>query len=208
MSANIYGLPTDTYTKLYAAWYNMLRRCYNENSERFYTYGERGIVVCDAWRTDFHSFAKWMLENGWKPRLSIERKDVDGTYCPENCTIIPVQRQPRNKTNNIRIVIGGEERCLTEWCEIFGIPFKLVWKRYRVFGIRDIDSLFYPGDLRDRRSRIMQIAPNGEVIAEHVRIGDAVKKSGVSKGAIYNACKGLSKTAGGYVWRYADEASA
>lgn len=149
---NAYGLSSTVYTKLYGVWSNMIKRCYSETSERFYTYGERGIVVCESWRTDFHAFARWALENGWELGLSIERKDVEGMYCPENCTFITMAAQMRNKTNNIRIIIDGDERCLTEWCEIFDVPFKTAWMRGKRYGYGDLGLIFYKGDVRELRN--------------------------------------------------------
>jgi len=154
---NAYGLSSENYAKLYGVWKNMLCRCCNKRNERFYTYGKRGITVCKEWCEGFHPFAKWALENGWNPDLWIERKDVNGMYCPANCTFIGRKEQMRNKTNNIRITIEGSERCLAEWCEIFDVPFKTAWMRGRRHGYSDTNLIFYKGDIRDlRRARQKQ----------------------------------------------------
>lgn len=152
MSAkNQYGLSSADYAKLYGVWRNMIRRCTDTQNDRYYTYGARGVSVCNKWRTSFHGFAKWAIANGWKPGLWIERKNVDGNYCPENCTFLSRNEQMRNKTSNIRITIEGSEKCLAEWCEIFGVAFTTAWARYRNYGYTDPDLLFYTGDLRKRR---------------------------------------------------------
>lgn len=201
---NAYGLSSKEYASLYDVWKNMLERCYNSQSDRFYTYGERGIAVCKEWREDFHAFARWALENGWNQSIWIERRDVNGMYSPDNCTFIGRKEQMRNKTNNIRIIIDGDERCLTEWCEIFGVDFKTVWSRYKVLGITDKESLFYPGDLREiRNPAILQFTLDGEQVGRYARLKDAVEKSGANRNSIRNACRGKLKTAGGYRWSYA-----
>lgn len=148
---NQYGLSSSDYAKLYDVWRNMICRCTDTQNDRYYTYGARGVSVCREWGESFHDFVKWALANGWKPGLWIERKNVDGDYCPENCTFLPRKEQMRNKTNNIKITIEGDERCLAEWCEIFGVAFATVWARYRHYGYTDPDLLFYKGDLRKRR---------------------------------------------------------
>lgn len=152
MSAiNEYGLSSAEYAHLYSVWKNMISRCENIENDRYYTYGARGVKVCKEWRENFHSFARWAMDNGWNPQLWLERKNVNGEYCPENCTFTTRVEQMRNKTNNVRITIEGDERCLAEWCEIFNLPFQRIWARYRVYGYTDPDVLFYPGDLRSLR---------------------------------------------------------
>lgn len=150
---NAYGLSSGVYAKLYDVWHNMNKRCHNKESDRYYAYGKRGIAVCEQWRTDFHAFARWALENGWEPCLSLERVDVDGMYCPENCTIITMAEQMRNKTNNVRITIDGVERCLMEWCEIYDVPFKRTWYRYKIAMVTDPTILFSNEPLPTARGR-------------------------------------------------------
>lgn len=149
---NNLGMDSETYEKLYNVWANMIKRCHNLHDDRFYTYGARGISVCHEWRNSFKDFAKWAHRNGWNPNLSLERKDVEGMYCPENCTFITMAAQMRNKTNNIRIIIDGDERCLTEWCEILDVPFKTAWMRGKRYGYGDLGLIFYKGDVRELRN--------------------------------------------------------
>ena len=119
--------------------------CLNKNS-----YGEKGICICEKWKNDFHSFADWCLENGWNPKLSIERIDVHKNYCPENCTFITMKEQARNKTSNVLITKNGETRCATEWGELLGINPKSIMARiYR--GYNDPNVILFQGDLRELR---------------------------------------------------------
>ncbi|MEE0200778.1 MAG: hypothetical protein U0I51_09545 [Muricomes sp.] len=152
MKRNKFGLSSKEYEKLYSVWGNMLKRCYNEECDRFYAYGARGIKVCDEWRDDFHLFADWALKNGWTPFLSIERKNLDQGYSPDNCEFITMKQQARNKASNIRVVYRGEDKCIAEWCEILGLNDKRTYRRYQL-GIREPEVLFYPGDLRGMRGR-------------------------------------------------------
>lgn len=195
---NPYGLSSKDYAKLYNSWKNMISRCYDERSQRYYTYGERGIRVCDDWLNDCHAFIRFALTNGWRPGLSIERIDVDGDYCPENCTFITMAEQMRNKTSNVYITIAGETKCLTEWCEIFNVSAKTVFARY-YSGVRDVDTLFYKGDLRTR-CKIVQLSCDGEIVKEYARAIDAERETGISASAIRNACRRKGR-AGAYRWR-------
>ena len=66
-------------------WHGMKARCYNSNHKSYDYYGGRGIKVCDSWKNSFENFRDWSLNNGYQKELSIERKDVNGNYEPENC---------------------------------------------------------------------------------------------------------------------------
>lgn len=147
---NSVGLSSEEYERLYNVWRNMKKRCYNENSDRYYTYGARGIVICEEWYNNFRAFAAWAVEHGWNKTLSIERKDVNGPYSPDNCVFITMSEQMRNKTSNVVIEVNGERHCLIEWCEIYGVPYKRIHRRYQL-GITEPERLFYPGDLRELR---------------------------------------------------------
>ena len=79
-------------TKIYNVYHNMKARCLNPKSIGYKDYGGRGINICEEWigKNGFINFAKWAFSNGWDENKSakeqtIERNDVNGNYCPENC---------------------------------------------------------------------------------------------------------------------------
>jgi hypothetical protein len=116
---------------LYSVWEGMKTRCYNTAHEDFYLYGERGIRVCDEWLNDPIRFIAWSLANGWKPGLTIDRKNNDGNYEPGNCRFVTVLIQARNKRTNYMVTYQGETKCLSEWAPITGIPYKTLWARIK-----------------------------------------------------------------------------
>lgn len=73
------------YTRLYNIFCDMKKRCYNKNSANYKNYGERGIIICDEWLNDFNAFYNWAMENNYGDTLTIDRKDNDGNYEPDNC---------------------------------------------------------------------------------------------------------------------------
>ena len=89
--------PHRGYTKLYNTWLRMKGRCCNPKNDRYQYYGARGISVCEEWKNDFAVFREWALSNGYKEGLSIDRINVNGNYCPENCRWITMAEQQRNK---------------------------------------------------------------------------------------------------------------
>jgi hypothetical protein len=61
----------------------MIRRCIDANNKDYKNYGARGITVCERWVESFDSF---LADMGERPKgLTLDRKDNDGHYCPENC---------------------------------------------------------------------------------------------------------------------------
>lgn len=117
-------------TKLYKKWGSMKTRCNNPNVKDYPNYGGRGIKVCKEWSDDFGLFYKWAMENGYEDGLTLERKNFNGDYEPNNCCWIPFIAQARNKTQNHFVTINGETKTIVEWSEISGIPPKTL--RHRI----------------------------------------------------------------------------
>lgn len=99
---------------LYRKWQDMKKRCYNPKVDRYKNYGLLGIRVCDEWKDDFLNFYNWSIENGWEEGLTIERKDNDKNYCPENCKYITHLEQHYNKKNTVFVTINGVKISLVE----------------------------------------------------------------------------------------------
>lgn len=82
----------------YQSWSGMHARCRNPKHIGYASYGARGIVVCEAWRT-FEGF--WAdMGPTWQEGLSIDRIDPDGNYEPSNCRWATWTQQANNKRNN------------------------------------------------------------------------------------------------------------
>lgn len=79
-----------TDSRLYLVWKGMKARCYIESHNHYENYGAKGIVVCEEWRNDFQAFYDWAIQTGYdenalRNECTLERKDVNGDYSPENC---------------------------------------------------------------------------------------------------------------------------
>lgn len=106
----------------------MLVRVSCKHRPQYKDYGGRGITVCDRWR----EFVNFYADMGDPPAgLTLERKDNDGNYCPENCVWATRKQQYRNQRSNIRVTYKGETRVLSEWAEKLGINYGTVYHRIK-----------------------------------------------------------------------------
>lgn len=105
--------------RLYRIWCAMKSRCRNPKTIGYHNYGGRGIKVCEDWINHFPLFKEWSLSNGYADNLSIDRIDVNGNYCPENCKWATQAEQCANRRNNRRdtvfITAYGETKTAWNW---------------------------------------------------------------------------------------------
>lgn len=121
-------------TRIYGIWTNMKDRCLNPKAKAYGGYGGRGITVCEEWRNDFQSFYDWAVVNGYSDELTLERKNNDGNYCPENCRWATRKEQANNTRRNRMITIGEETHTLKEWTETTGVRYDKAKQRVAKLG--------------------------------------------------------------------------
>ena len=107
----------------------MKNRCNSPNSDNYKRYGYRGIKVCDEWNNSFKSFKTWALANGYDDNLTLDRKDNNGNYEPDNCRWITLIEQQKNRSNST--IFNGKVTTLTELSQLTGIPRTTLSKRLR-----------------------------------------------------------------------------
>ena len=119
-SRSIHGMDG---TPTYNSWRGIIKRCTDPNNASYQSYGGRGIKVCDRWM----KFKNFLEDMGVKPEgKSIDRKDTNGDYCPENCQWSTAKDQARNRNNNRLIEFNGEVKCITQWSDELGIPYAVL----------------------------------------------------------------------------------
>jgi hypothetical protein len=101
-------------SKLYKTWADMRRRCLDQKNKCWKDYGGRGISFAAEWG-DFSTFRAWAIDHGFKPSLTLERADVNGNYCPENCSWVPMAAQARNRRDTVRLEAWGESKTALDW---------------------------------------------------------------------------------------------
>jgi len=162
-------------TPEYRCWMHLRQRCENPNDKSYPDYGGRGIAVCDRWQT----FELFLEDMGPRPNAkhSIERLDVDGDYCPENCIWGDPVTQARNKTTSIWIEHEGKRLHLAEWADITGIQAATLRKRYHL-GWSAEAILTTPAEAHNNRA---QITFNGK----SQTIADWAREIGIKSSTIH-----------------------
>lgn len=100
-------------TRIYHIWRTMIRRCSDPKAYAYKRYGGRGIAVCKEWMS-LTVFEEWALSHGYSQNLTIDRKNNDLGYCPENCRWATCKEQAFNRRNNKPIVVDGKMVPLNE----------------------------------------------------------------------------------------------
>ena len=112
----------------YNSWQSMIERCRNERNDRFASYGGRGITVCVRWM-DFRNF---LSDMGERPKgRTLDRKDNDGNYEPDNCRWATPKQQQRNARRTTFVDYHGKRRVFRDLCEQLGIDHSTVAARIR-----------------------------------------------------------------------------
>lgn len=103
----------------FQAWIAMNHRCKNPKCKSFVNYGGRGIAVCDRWQ----NLQNFLDDMGPRPtpRHTLERKDNNANYGPENCVWATMKDQQNNRRNNRIVNFNGEALTLAQACERSGV---------------------------------------------------------------------------------------
>ncbi len=137
-------------TRLYNIWKGMNDRTNRKSSRNYINYGGRGISVCKEWQS-FEVFYKWAMEHGYQDDLSIDRIDVNGNYCPENCRWANAKIQANNSRRNAKIEYKGQTLTLQQWAEKLRINKTTLWNRLNALGWSVEEALETPVGQRRKK---------------------------------------------------------
>lgn len=121
-----YSSLSHPYFRVYTIWCAMKRRCAVKKDKGFLNYGGRGISVCERWKESFENF----LEDMGHPKSneSIDRINVNGNYCLENCRWTDQETQSNNKRPTVYYEYEGLKLSETQWARKLGLSRnKVMW---------------------------------------------------------------------------------
>lgn len=126
--------------RLYRIWSGSKNRCLNPKNRDYYKYGGRGITYFEPWARDFEEFRRWALSNGYKDNLTLDRKDNDKGYSPDNCRWVTYEIQESNRRNNHYIELDGVKKTISQWAREFNISPTTICDRIRA-GLSEKDAV-------------------------------------------------------------------
>lgn len=129
--------------RLYRIWADMRTRCNNPNFTKYADYGGRGISVCEDWQR-FKPFQAWAMENGYSDALTLDRKDNNEGYSPENCRWVTQKEQCNNKRNNHLLTYNGETLTIAQWARRLGVNYFSLHDRITKLGWSDEKAIGTP----------------------------------------------------------------
>lgn len=85
---------------LYNTYHGMRKRCLQKTDKDYHRYGGRGIKICERW-SGVDGFFNFIEDMGERPDgYTLDRRDTNGDYTPENCRWADVYTQSGNKINS------------------------------------------------------------------------------------------------------------
>lgn len=119
----------------YMTHQGILGRCYDRADASYHRYGGRGIVVCQRWLGD-GGYVRFLADMGRRPTpdMTIERKDNNAGYGPDNCVWADRIVQANNRRSNRMVVWDGKEMTLANACRSAGVRYGTVVQRLNVYG--------------------------------------------------------------------------
>ena len=123
--------------RLQSIFKHMKQRCYIDSCRDYRWYGAKGIKICDEWLNNPQSFEAWALSNGYNDTLTIDRKEEDKDYCPENCRWITPSDNAKYKSTTSLIEVNGEIHTGQDWSRILGFGKNRINTYIRDYGLEN-----------------------------------------------------------------------
>lgn len=121
-------------TKFHKRWRSMFDRMSSKykNAEAY-----KGISICKKWKK-FENFRDDMYESYLEHckkysgrEVTLDRKNVYGNYCKENCRWANIKEQSLNKKNTVIVEYEGKNITLLELCGNLGKDYQSVYHRLK-----------------------------------------------------------------------------
>jgi hypothetical protein len=128
-------------SRTYNCWANMRARCKPGHQDATF-YHDRGIQVCERWE----SFDNFLADMGeCPPGLTIDRKDSNGNYEPDNCRWADDHTQKNNMRSNRILEIRGDRMTMSDAARRFGVNYRSLRSRIYILGLDPEIAIFGNG---------------------------------------------------------------
>ena len=114
----------------YRVWCSIRERCRDPKHHHWKNYGGRGILVCQRWRASFFAFLSDMGPR--PPGGTIERKNNNGNYEPDNCRWASMREQARNKRTSRYVDYNDRRVLLVDLAEELGLKYPVLAGRLKM----------------------------------------------------------------------------
>lgn len=111
--------------RFYNIYYDIKYRTGNPKAKYYSIYGGKGVkclwLKFEDFRDDMYTSYLEHIKKFWVKNTTIDRIDVNGNYCKENCRRATIDEQNFNKTNTNFVYIDGVKyngKMLAEKCNI------------------------------------------------------------------------------------------
>ena len=95
--------------------------------------------MCDRWMSFINFYED--MGSGYTKGLHIDRIDVNGDYCKENCRWVTPRANAANKRNTVFITYKGQTKRAQDWAKELGLKAPTLVKRFRL-GYSPAECLF------------------------------------------------------------------
>ena len=198
---------------VYRKWADMLRRCYNEEyHKRQPKY--KGCTVCDRWfiLSNFvedvpkiTGYDEERLLNGELELDKDKKKDENKHYIMKYCTWLL-------KPENISLAHKGKqvsEETKLKMSEAHKGKQRSEETKLKISESKQGENNPMYGKISSNNPTSKQVAQYDKITLELIKIWDSMydveRELGIDHSSISKCCKGKLKSAGGFIWRYAED---
>ena len=132
------------WTKFYSSYMRAYWRCNNPNNPSYHNYWGRWIKFLwnnfEEFYNDMYLSFKIHYDKYWAKDTSLDRIDVNGDYCKENCRWATYLEQQINRRDNVKIIYKWKEYpTVTELSKSTGVAVYIIRNRLKYW--RSVDDI-------------------------------------------------------------------
>lgn len=111
----------------------MKNRCYDKKCPDYSLYGGKGVTICAQWLEQPRCFEEWALSHGYDNHLTINRKDSQKDYDPDNCEWVTREYNGKYTEKATLLTVNGMTNTGRDWAKILGLSNPIINKYLRMY---------------------------------------------------------------------------